>query len=96
MSLWVVRVCAVVVLMSCFYSNDAIDHDKLAWHQKIAFGIVFLFGLFGSMAWIRSTYSPAELKASQESTTVKVFWWILIGAVVFLMLAFTLARYFGD
>ena len=89
------RICALVVLMSCFYSNDAIDHDKLAWHQKITFGIVFLFGLFGSMAWIRSTYSPAELKASQESPTVKVFWWILIGAVALLMLAFTLARVLG-
>ena len=92
-TVWAARIGGLVVLLSCFYANGAIDHDQLAWHEKMAFGILFLFGLFGSIAWIRSTYTQAELKASQESSIVKAFWWILMAVVLLLMLAFTLARY---
>jgi len=91
---WPIRIGGLIVLVSCFYANYAIDHDQLAWPEKIAFGIVFCFGLFGSITWIRSTYTQAELKASQESSVVKVFWWILMAVVLLLMLAFTVARYF--
>ena len=93
--LWVARICSLIVMMSAFYSNDAIDHDQLAWHQKVAWGIVFAFALFGSITWMRSTYTPAELKATQESRTVRVFWWILIGVLILLMLVLTLGRYIG-
>ena len=91
---WAARIGGLIVLLSCFYANHAIDHDQLAWHEKIAFGIVFFFGLFGSITWIRSTYSQAELQASKKSSVVKAFWWILIVVVLLLMLTLTLARYF--
>ena len=92
-TVWAARIGGLVVLLSCFYANYAIDHDQLAWHEKVAFGIVFFFGLFGSITWIRSTYTQAELKASQESSIVKAFWWVLMAVVLLLMLVFTLAQY---
>ena len=95
MTVWVARIGGLIVLFSCFYANYAIDHDQLAWHEKIAFGVVFVFGFFGSITWIRSTYTPAELKASQESSVVKAFWWVLMVVVFLMMLVFTFARYFN-
>lgn len=93
---WAARIGGLIVLLSCFVANHAIDHDQLGWHEKIAFGIVFFFGLFGSITWIRSTYTYAELKASQESSVVRAFWWVLMAVVLLLMLAFTLARYLNQ
>lgn len=95
-TVWAARIGGLVVLLSCFYANYAIDHDQLAWHEKIAFGIVFFFGFFGSISWIRSTYSQAELKASQESSVVKAFWWVLMAVILLMMLAFTFARYLNQ